>query len=163
MHVHALLVTLLTLGAAGCGSFAGDGDVLFVRISDTQPDDPDHGRLLSVFAAAGDDVETRLQVTASAGQLRDPIDFASSEPICVGIAANQLLEQRIAVQPTDDEALVIAVLRDAGEGCSGGVREQIIVPIQRVGDDAGSADAALPDAPAPDAATFDASIDAVTP
>ena len=131
-----LYATLISLSSA-CAS---DGDLLYVKTSTTQPDDPVYGRLVSVFAASGDpDARTHLFVRVSGGTFVDPVDPQPTDSLCKQLATNddklprsEILEQRIAVVPTDNEAIIYAVLRN--DSCDGAVRTEIAVPIQRAGD-----------------------------
>jgi hypothetical protein len=147
---HQVQLIAIALALGGCGE---DGDLLYVRPSPVQPDNPAYGRLLTVFAASGDK-ESELAILVSGGVLRNAADFEKTGPICTDVPPDHVLvEQKIAVIPTDGEAELIAVLLDpSGADCEGRVRTQILVPIQRVGDetipsvDASPADASNPDA-----------------
>lgn len=119
---------------------ANDGDLLYVKTSTTQPDDPMYGRLISVFAASGDPkMRTQLYVRVSGGTLVDPVDPKLIDFLCREIPMDDatlsrphILEQRVAIIPTNEEAIIYALLRT--DTCDGVVRTEIAVPIQRAGD-----------------------------
>lgn len=119
---------------------AQDGDLLYVRTAAVQPDDPGYGRLLSIFASSGDrnddDHDTQLQIRVSGGTLKSVADLDPTPEICVVVKKKELHEEKIAVVPIASESLVLAVLRDqdSAGSCAGTMRTQLIVPVQRVGE-----------------------------
>lgn len=131
-------VLLPVLVLAGC---TDDGDLLYLRSADAQPDDPRHGRLASVFASSSDrgaDDDTFLHLRVTGGTLRSVNELELVSELCARVKRKTLHEEKIAVVPSDSESLLTASLRnaDGASGCTGAVRTQIIVPVQRVGDQA---------------------------
>jgi hypothetical protein len=124
-----------------------------------QPDDPGYGRLLSVFASSGDradeDQDTQLQIRASGGTLKSAADLDPTPEICAVVKKKELHEEKITVVPINSESLVLAVLRDQDDtgGCTGTMRTQIIVPVQRVGEQPTSGSAAPTSAHQPEGVT----------
>lgn len=134
----SVLLSGLILG--GC---TNDGDLLYLRAAAAQPDDPVHGRLVSVFASSsdrGEEEDAFLHLRLSAGTLRSIGETELRSELCARVRRKTLHEEKIAVLPDNSESLLVASLRNADSegGCAGTVRTQIIVPVQRVGQPPGA-------------------------